>query len=187
MINVNGTLYGTTDTAARTCVVQCGTVFSITTNGTEKVLYSFGGGSDGAFPGGLDQRERHAVRHDRRRRRDGYGTVFSITTPGTEKVLLQLRVAAPTELIRTAGLIDVNGMLYGTTFPAARTATEPSLASRRPAQENVLLQLRRRLRWSEPSGGLINVNGTLYGTTTSGGGGGCRRDGGCGTIFALTP
>jgi hypothetical protein len=37
---------------ARTCLDRgsCGTVFSITTGGTEKVLHSFGSGGDGAWP-----------------------------------------------------------------------------------------------------------------------------------------
>ena len=68
LTDVNGTLYGTTIAGGGSDCSNgygCGTVFSITTNGTEKVLYSFGGGSDRASPGQLDhQRKRHALRHD---------------------------------------------------------------------------------------------------------------------------
>jgi uncharacterized repeat protein (TIGR03803 family) len=56
MINVKGTLYGTTVAGGpSTCryytLTGCGTVFSITPSGTERVLHSFAGGSgDGANP-----------------------------------------------------------------------------------------------------------------------------------------
>jgi uncharacterized repeat protein (TIGR03803 family) len=46
--DINGTLYGTTDSGG---AYNKGTIFSITTNGTEHVLYSFGASSnDGAYP-----------------------------------------------------------------------------------------------------------------------------------------
>src|ERR1700722_5214624 len=47
LIDVNGTFYGTTYAGG---VYADGTVFSMSTTGTEKVLYSFQGGSDGANP-----------------------------------------------------------------------------------------------------------------------------------------
>ncbi|MGA9946025.1 MAG: choice-of-anchor tandem repeat GloVer-containing protein, partial [Candidatus Cybelea sp.] len=52
LIDVGGTLYGTTEIGgANNCSgVGCGTVFAITTSGKERVLYSFAGGSDGDFP-----------------------------------------------------------------------------------------------------------------------------------------
>ena len=65
LIDVNGTLYGTTTSGGTN---NDGTVFSISASGTEKVLHSFGG-SDGIRPKRLDRREGHALRdHDRRRR-----------------------------------------------------------------------------------------------------------------------
>jgi uncharacterized repeat protein (TIGR03803 family) len=44
---VNGTLYGTTNYGGK---YGFGTVFSITTAGSEKVLHSFKGGADGSSP-----------------------------------------------------------------------------------------------------------------------------------------
>lgn len=68
LINVNGTLYGTTfDGGAHGYgTYPAGTVFSVTRSGAEKVLYSFGSSSAGAFGpyAGLDQRQGHVVRHD---------------------------------------------------------------------------------------------------------------------------
>lgn len=54
LIVVNGRLYGTTaGGGTHTCTSNgtgCGTVFMTDTSGKEKVLYSFGGGKDGAWP-----------------------------------------------------------------------------------------------------------------------------------------
>jgi hypothetical protein len=59
LVDVGGTLYGTTTGGgSNTCrggytypyYFSCGTVFSITTDGTEKVLYSFGPTPDGNTP-----------------------------------------------------------------------------------------------------------------------------------------
>ncbi|MBV9232760.1 MAG: hypothetical protein JO030_01850, partial [Candidatus Eremiobacteraeota bacterium] len=47
VIEVNGTLYGTTALGG---TYQKGTVYSLTLNGSEKVLHSFAGGTDGEQP-----------------------------------------------------------------------------------------------------------------------------------------
>jgi uncharacterized repeat protein (TIGR03803 family) len=44
---VNGTLYGTTPQGG----ASAGTVFEVSTSGKERVLYSFKGVPDGAYPG----------------------------------------------------------------------------------------------------------------------------------------
>ncbi|HEY1680746.1 MAG TPA: choice-of-anchor tandem repeat GloVer-containing protein [Candidatus Tumulicola sp.] len=53
----SGVLYGTTTYGGAVCPAGCGTVFDLIPNGstyTEKVLYAFQGGQDGAYPiGGL--------------------------------------------------------------------------------------------------------------------------------------
>ena len=59
LINVSGTLYGTTGFGGGASCAQnshtsgCGTVFEITSTGIEIVLHSFAGGTDGANPFGL--------------------------------------------------------------------------------------------------------------------------------------
>ncbi len=54
LIDVSGTLYGTTFEGGKNpygcSSTNCGTVFSITTGGTEKVLHSFGRVGDGTAP-----------------------------------------------------------------------------------------------------------------------------------------
>ncbi len=48
LLAYRGNLYGTTTVGGSGC--SCGTVFTLTTSGTERVLYSFGGEPDGSFP-----------------------------------------------------------------------------------------------------------------------------------------
>src|SRR5579863_226662 len=49
LLNVSSTLYGTTNAGGKFFAGD-GTVFRVTTAGTEKVMHSFGNGADGAFP-----------------------------------------------------------------------------------------------------------------------------------------
>jgi uncharacterized repeat protein (TIGR03803 family) len=55
LINVEGTLYGTTVIGGASCgsyhITGCGVVFSITPSGNETVLHNFGSKGDGAYPG----------------------------------------------------------------------------------------------------------------------------------------
>ena len=113
LINVNGTLYGTTaqggDSGCRYTGYPpgCGTVFSVTTSGQETVLYRFTGfRGDGAAPiGGL-----LAVKGVLYGTADaggscfssagGCGTVFSITPRGVEKVLYKFN-AYRTDMVRS--------------------------------------------------------------------------------------
>jgi uncharacterized repeat protein (TIGR03803 family) len=52
LLGNDGKLYGTTSYGGSCTQYSggCGTVFAIATDGTEKILYSFAGGADGAFP-----------------------------------------------------------------------------------------------------------------------------------------
>ena len=112
LINVEGTLYGTTEEGG---AYAAGTVFSITTGGTEQVLHSFGSGSDGSVPtGGLIEVSGALYGTAFEGGAYGAGTVFSITTSGTEQVLHSFGDGSDGKA-PWAGLTDVNGTLYGTT------------------------------------------------------------------------
>src|ERR1035441_10141869 len=56
LVNVNGTLYGTSAGGTASCPTGagCGAVFSVTSAGEEHVIYSFAGNADGQYPNGLD-------------------------------------------------------------------------------------------------------------------------------------
>lgn len=194
LIDVDGTLYGTTSRGGiydhGGSVAQGGTVFSMTTNGTEKVLHSFGGSGDGYYPYaalinvrgrlyGTTEYGGNTGCHG-----FGCGTVFSITTSGSEKILHNF--GYPDGAMPAAGLIDVDGTLYGTTvqggiynggtvFSITTSGTEKVLYSFGSLPEDGLY----------PYAGLLNVKGTLYGTTAYGGSTG-RHGFGYGTVFSIT-
>jgi uncharacterized repeat protein (TIGR03803 family) len=117
LVNIKGTLYGTTYEGGSCSRIGGGTVFSITPSGTETVLHSFGGSGDGAdlvaallyakgklysttFVGGPNND----------------GTVFSITPSGAETVLYSFKGPGSGDGgFPRAGLVKVKGALYGTT------------------------------------------------------------------------
>jgi uncharacterized repeat protein (TIGR03803 family) len=125
LVDVDGTLYGTTYSGGAyygdskvACGAGCGTVYSITTSGNEKVLHSFGHGTDGMMParslievkGKLYGTTGFGGTHGL-----DAGTVFSISTSGKEKVLHNFG-PSPDGSRPDASLINVGGTLYGTTI-----------------------------------------------------------------------
>lgn len=66
-----------------------GSVFKVTPTGTKTVLYSFGGGADGAFPNWDLLRDLMGNLYGTTYwgGSSGYGTVFKVTPAGTETVL----------------------------------------------------------------------------------------------------
>lgn len=113
LVDVNGTLYGTTYAGG---AYNGGTVFSITLNGTEKVLHSFGNGHDGLWPHAslIEVNGTLYGTTSGGGGRHNPGTVFSISAAGTEQVLHSFGRGSD-GANPVAGLIDVNGALYGTT------------------------------------------------------------------------
>jgi uncharacterized repeat protein (TIGR03803 family) len=116
LINVNGALYGTTEYGGGTgCGSGCGTVFSVSTSGTEKVLYTFQGGSDGCNPitSLIDVKGKlYGTTVDCGA--NFVGTVFSVTTSGTESIVYAFQGGSD-GAFPYSGVVDVKGTLYGTT------------------------------------------------------------------------
>ena len=128
LIAVNGTLYGTTYFGGGTgCYgAGCGTVFKMTTSGTEAVLYRFQGGTDGAAPaasviavngklygttlGGSVLNSSLCPDQGV----PGCGTVFRVSTSGTERVLRGFE-GGNDGRTPTASLVEIKDELYGTT------------------------------------------------------------------------
>jgi uncharacterized repeat protein (TIGR03803 family) len=200
LIDVNGTLYGTTEIGGDYsnryyCGLGCGTVFAITPSGKEKVLHSFGNGKDGTYPlsglvevngtlygttayGGSGPCDRYLV---------GCGTVFSITPGGKEKVLHNFAGTASDGEGPFAGLTNVGGTLYGTTYRGGAYGDGTVFSITLSGHETVLYSFMGGQDGAGPQSGLNYVNGTLYGTTYSGGGNGCKAGYGCGTVYSITP
>jgi uncharacterized repeat protein (TIGR03803 family) len=184
LIEVNGALYGTTYKGGnQTC--NCGTVYKITTAGTETVLHSFTGGSDGSYPqarllyvgGAL-----YGATSTGGNQSCNCGTVFRVTTSGSESVLYAFK-GSPDGGDPTAGLIDVNGSLYGTTNTGGQNNGGTAYRITTSGTEAVLYSFTGGSDGANPAAGLINIPGKgLYGTTQQGGGSGCAFKG-CGTVF----
>ncbi|HEV3090268.1 MAG TPA: choice-of-anchor tandem repeat GloVer-containing protein [Candidatus Cybelea sp.] len=199
LIDLNGTLYGTTNLGGQSCPTQgsegrlygCGTVYGIAASGKETVLHAFSGeNGDGAFPeasltvvnGSLYGTTTLGGSH-------GVGTVFRVTTAGAEKVLYSFGAPGTNGALPESPLLNVNGKLYGTTSESnSRPRGGTVFRIQTDGSETLLHVFSGRTDGRLPLAGLIDADGTLYGTTEYGGkrssGGACKF--GCGTIYALS-
>jgi uncharacterized repeat protein (TIGR03803 family) len=179
LIDVNGTLYGTTYGGGGSACdygFGCGTVYSVTTAGVETVLYAFQG-LDGALPGsGLidvngilyGTTEEGGSSGCSFGQTQGCGTVFSITTAGQEDVLHSFEGPDGADgADPQAGLIVVKGTLYGTTSIGVECGTVFKVTI--SGSEKVLHNFNCYSDGADPIAALIDVKGTLYGTTFAGG------------------
>jgi uncharacterized repeat protein (TIGR03803 family) len=181
LIDVNGTLYGTTEYGS-SGTGGSGSVFSISTAGSEHVVYSFGHRPDGSSPlSGLIDSSGMLYGTTYYGGRYGKGTVFSVSPAGTDAHVLHSFGKDSSGTYLTASLIDVNGKLYGTTFSGGtyRRGTVFSIST--TGRIRVLHDFGSGADGADPRASLVEVNGTLYGTTSSGG---AHGDG---TVFALRP
>jgi uncharacterized repeat protein (TIGR03803 family) len=194
LLNINGTLFGTTDGGGTGCYSfgGCGTVYSVTTSGKEKVLHSFKGGSDGWFPtsglidvNGTLYGTTFSGGNAGCEYNFGCGVIYSISTNGSEKVLY--RFAGGSDGGNPdASLLEMNGVLYGTTFYGGSDDAGTVFSFSTSGEEQVLHAFGASQDGANPAADLNEMNGTLYGTTLNGGlTSGCSQ--GCGTVFALTP
>jgi uncharacterized repeat protein (TIGR03803 family) len=194
LIDVNGTLYGTTEYGG-TSDSDWGTVFSVTTSGKETVLHSFGTSKDdgdGPYAGLVDL---NGTLYGTTISGGAYccGTVFSITTGGNERVVHSFSNSHEGGSTLTAGLIDVDGTLYGTTKRGSYTehhcgcGTVFSLTT--GGRVKVLRSFGKGDNGYWLPAGLIDVNDVLYGTTFAGGANGRGGSSGeqvGGVVFSMT-
>jgi uncharacterized repeat protein (TIGR03803 family) len=200
-----GALYGTTQygsTLETNCPKGCGTVFKLSPEGkgfVESTVYSFGGGSDGAYPvAGLVIDKSGAIYGTTQgggnvcSGNTGCGTVFKLT-PGsggqyTETVIY--RFAANYDGVQpTSDLVmDKSGVLYGTTTKSfgLNTCDCGTVFALTPSgssyQETTLYAFQGGVHdGSSPYAGLVldQPDRVLYGTTTAGG---ASNDG---TVFEI--
>jgi uncharacterized repeat protein (TIGR03803 family) len=183
LIDADGTLYGTSYAGG---AKDEGTVFKLSSSGSQSVLHSFTNGTDGALPlasllnvdgvlygttvngGGAS----------------GEGVVFKITTSGTETVMHHFGLA-PDGANPYASLIDVGGKLYGTTAGGGKYSLGTVFTITTSGKEHVLYDFGHVAGdAATPSAALHNVSGVLYGTSTYGGSH-CGSQG-CGAVYEIT-
>ena len=197
LINVGGTLYGTTFSGGTTGGGSAGggTLFSIDPGtGAEKVLHTFAIGTDGAEPSAalinVSGTLYGTTYGGGAMGRSGLGTVFSFNpTTRTEAILHSFGVSGTDGQYPNSALIDIGGTLYGTTGQGgAANCLCGTVFSIDPATDNeaVLHSFAGGSDGNSPVA-LINLNGSMYGTTIGGGTAVCTVNGGggCGTIFTI--
>ncbi|MGA7284068.1 MAG: choice-of-anchor tandem repeat GloVer-containing protein [Candidatus Cybelea sp.] len=178
LINVGGTLYGTTQAGGKR---NGGTVFAITTSGSEHVVFSFGGKTGNDPRANLTSVNGVLYGTTYNGGATGNGTVFSLTSSGTEKVLHSFAAGGTDGSLPLGALIEVNKVLYGTTSTGG-TNQDGTVFAINPdgSSYSVLYSFQGGSDGAFPFSGLTEMNGTLYGTTQQGG----QRD--KGTVFAIT-
>jgi len=195
-LDAGGNLFGTTELGGTgNCSIGptpgCGVVFRVSAKGTEKILYTFQGGTDGEFPqanpsldssGNLFGTAYLGGDPDCR-----CGTVYELTADGTFTVLHDF--ARTDGALPYAGLlIGQAGNLFGTTEDGGKGCHPGGCGTvfevTPGGTETVLYE------FSEKKGGyyssatpIADKKGNLYGTATFGGLGSCSD--GCGTLFKL--
>ncbi|HEY1654533.1 MAG TPA: choice-of-anchor tandem repeat GloVer-containing protein, partial [Candidatus Tumulicola sp.] len=118
---MKGTLYGTTFIGG---LSGLGTVYSVTTSGTEAVLHSFGA-SDGYFPkAGLVNVSGTLYGTTYSGGSFDGGTAYSVSTSGTLAVLHNFAGGIDGSSPH-AGLLEVKGLLFGTTANGGGTRCRP--------------------------------------------------------------
>lgn len=184
MIDIHGSLYGTTFGGGAN---SSGTVFKVSTTGSEKLVYSFKNSlGDGVTPkapvvnvgGTLYGTTQYG---GSTACSGGCGTVFGVTKAGVESMLYQFQGSSD-GANPTAGLVDIAGTLYGTTYYGGGANNYGTVFSITPAGvEKVLYAFKGGTDGANPMGGLINYKGELYGTTYTGG-----ASYAYGAVFSLT-
>lgn len=211
LARATGDFYGTTWTGGSGPSGGYGTVFKMSSSGTESVLYSFQGGADAANPqAGLTAGKKGVLYGSTvygggaALCAGGCGAVFELTPSGSgykERVLYAFQGgndgAAP-----VAGILSESGALYGTTVEGGGATTCTAgvggcgvvfklTPSGSGYTQTVLYSFKGGSDGAGPRGTLMADNaGALYGTTYYGGRGTCSDPSGfsgCGTAFKLTP
>jgi len=161
-------------------------VFSITSAGTETVLYSFAGGSsDGASPaaGLIQGSDGNFYGTTDAGGAGGFGTVFKITPGGTETVLHSFTANSDGAEPEASLIQGSDGTFYGTTDIGGTSGNGTVFTITLTGIETVLHPFAGSSSdGSRPSAGLIQGgDGNFYGTTATGGASGV------GTVFKITP
>ena len=182
LVDVNGTLFGTTSSGGTTFD---GTVYSITTGGAEKVLYTFGSkANDGETPlGGLIDVNGalFGATNQSTNAPIGCGAIYKVTTASVESIKYLFK-NHPDGCGPIGQLVKLNTEMYGTTSAGGDSRGDGVIFQvTTGGTEIVDYTFTGQPDGSQPEAGLTNVSGTLYGTTSSGG------TNNAGTIFSFSP
>jgi uncharacterized repeat protein (TIGR03803 family) len=184
-----GNFYGTTSAGG---ALNLGVVFKIAKDGSESVLYSFKGNSDGATPmGGLMMATdgklygTTSAGGSTSCEGPGCGTVYQITTAGKETVLYRFCATGSCVFGQepwAPPVMNNAGDLFGTTRVGGGHGVGVVFKLTPAGKESVIYAFAGGNDGSEPIGGVIkDSNGNFFGATLYGGG-----ENGYGTVFRIT-
>jgi uncharacterized repeat protein (TIGR03803 family) len=192
----DGNFYGITNSGGAHDIESGGdgTVFKIAPDGTESVLYSFGGTTgDGKSPiAGLVQgTDGNFYGVTSAGGSSGYGAVFSVSPAGSEAVLYSfvssygLFVREVPSLVQGGTLIQANDGNFYLTTEAGGTSNNGTVFRITPQGSGSVLYSFGSLSTDgvDPGPLLQGSDGNLYGTTAAGG---TAPHGGLGTLFELS-
>jgi uncharacterized repeat protein (TIGR03803 family) len=176
----DGNLYGTTYFGGAN---GFGTVFKVTPSGTETVLYSFGGGSDGANPYAdvIQGSDGNFYGTTYNGGAGGRGTVFKITPSGTETVLYSFGGGSDGANPEAGLTQGSDGNFYGATYLGGASNLGMVFKITPSGTETILHTFAGGSGdGANPSANLVlGSDGNLYGSTYAGG------PGGIGTVFKV--
>lgn len=183
LLNVKGSLFGTTYfDGGSGCGAGCGAVYSVnSTSGAKTAVHSFGGPPDDgshsraaliSVNGGLYGTTVTGGSFDK-------GTVYIIRHVGEKEGVVHSFGGGSDGVHPYAGLIDVDGSLYGTTYAGGSSGLGTVYSINKSGTESVLYSFKGP-DGAHPQSGLILVQGALYGATAGGG------SSGNGTIYSIT-
>jgi uncharacterized repeat protein (TIGR03803 family) len=185
IFDAKGNLYGTTVVGGTE--FDAGTVFKVTSKGTETVLYSFcptGACVDGANPVAsliFNAKGNELYGTTPNGGFYGFGNVFKVNEKGEEIVLCAFNGGAPGAAPLAGLIFDAKGNLYGTAAAGMPSYAGNVFKVNEKGDETVLYQFTGGADGSNPAAGLIfDAKGSLYGTTEAGGASGQ------GTVFKVS-
>jgi uncharacterized repeat protein (TIGR03803 family) len=192
VMDAAGNLYGTTFAGG---ALGAGTVFEISAQGSESVLYSFTGGKDEGEPLGsltLDSKGNlYGTTTGATDPEIYYGTVFKLAASGKITELHTFAGPPNDGALPYSGLVhDTTGNFYGTTFEGGAYEVGTVFELSRAGAETVLYNFTGGSDGAAPYANLLpDGEGNLYGTATAGGSttSACGPFVGCGTVFELNP
>jgi uncharacterized repeat protein (TIGR03803 family) len=185
-----GNLYGA---ASEGGAYDHGAAFKLSSIGTETLLHSFTGGSDGEEPAANLLLDPAGNLYGTTPMGSGEsdGTVFKLSAGGNLTVLHSFPAFAGDGQYPSSGLIrDTAGNLYGTTGGGGANSNGTVYELGKTGAETILYSFTGGSDGSDPGADLLrDAAGDLYGTTTEGGSTPDCSSGtfGCGTVFEVTP
>jgi uncharacterized repeat protein (TIGR03803 family) len=152
-----------------------GAVYRLDRSGNDRLIYTFKGGyyGDGAVPQGelvalkgrlYGTTQSGGSSYKTRGSNDAYGTVFEVTPSGHERILHSFSGSDGAK--PNAGLIALNGTLYGTTGEGGTYNCGTVFSITTSGDERVLYSFSGGSDGAGPAAPLTAVDGALYGTTT---------------------